>query len=115
MMIPTLMMEERITSLKTVEDSEALGQYMLVCDNIDKLKLCMQEGDCCSGPGTEKQSEKKPSLLELAEDQDFATEKAYYMRRKKDSEAIWEKIGLVFMFIGLVFMFALFFTFSVWP
>ena len=49
------------------------------------------DGDCC-GPGSAGQSEKKPTLLENAEDQIFTIEKSYYMIRFNESDMLMQKV-----------------------
>eukprot|EP00493_Phyllostaurus_siculus_P013432 UN13631 len=36
-MIPSFVNDKSITELKTIEDATKLGQYMLLCENLDKL------------------------------------------------------------------------------
>lgn len=59
-----------------------------MCECIDKLQLRKEEGGggCCGGEGTVDQSEKKPVLLELADDQEFTTPKSYYMVRFSETD-----------------------------
>lgn len=75
----------------------------------------MQEGDPCCGGSSTGQSEKKPTLLENAEDQVFTIEKSYYMIRFNESDLFMQKVGLAGLFSFCVFLFASYYTFGLWP
>jgi len=48
-LIPSFVNDKSISELKTIDDANLLGQYMLLCECIEKLSLSNQDGDCCGG------------------------------------------------------------------
>ena len=74
-----------------MEDSTNLGNYLLAYGVLTKLQLCSKDGN-------EKQSEKRPSLLEIANDKDFTADKAYYMINTQKSGG-WLPIMLFLLLV----------------